>query len=55
MSKVCDFPECEELGPVGIQDLWVCLQHIDWAMAKAFKPGRDLEKILNKCETDADA
>jgi hypothetical protein len=55
MSKVCDFPKCEELGPVGIQNLWVCLQHIDWAMAKAFKPGRVFEELLKECKQDADA
>lgn len=53
MSHGCDFPECEELGPVGIQNLWVCLQHIDWAMAKAFKPGRVFEELMS--EKDADA
>lgn len=53
--KHCSFPKCDELAPIGIQDLWLCFEHVDWGMAEAFKPGRALEKALKGCENDADA
>ncbi len=43
----CGYPgsvltsSCDELGPIGINEIWCCIEHVDWAMAKAFKPLKD--------------
>ena len=46
--KHCSFPKCDELAPIGIQDLWLCFEHIEWAMELALKPVKDAMKTIGE-------
>lgn len=40
----CDYPKCDELGPIGINETWCCLEHVEWVMDTVFKPLADAMK-----------
>lgn len=52
----CVHPDCEkESSGASINGAEVCLEHIEWAMGKAFAPVRQLIDVLNApVETCAD-
>ena len=50
---ICVHPECEEEScGAEINGAAVCIEHIDWAMGRAFAPVRKLEEVLRDDEVD---
>ena len=49
----CSHPECDNEATGGeINGAAICIEHIEWAMGKAFQPVHELRKLL---EDDDDA
>lgn len=52
---ICEHPDCEndEFGG-SINGVHVCMNHIEWAMGRAFAPIRQLEEILREDDDESD-
>ena len=43
----CDHPDCTNEPIVGLNDIYVCKEHIDWAMSHVKSPREVIEELVN--------